>query len=140
MIRINYQITIPESEITLDFVRSSGPGGQNVNKVSTQVQLRFDVVGSPSLPDLVRDRLMQLQRNKITSDGILIIKANRFRSQEQNRTDAVDKFITMVRAAAVTPKKRVSSKPTKASKVRRVDQKRHRAKIKQLRRKVNDFD
>ena len=134
MIFITPTIAIHENEIKLNFIRSSGPGGQNVNKVATTVQLRFDVKNSPSLSDAVRARLMHLSGEKMTKDGILIIQAGRFRTQERNRQDAVDRLIKLIRKASEPPKTRIKPKPSKASKERILAAKRRRSALKRTRR------
>ncbi|MEN8247073.1 MAG: alternative ribosome rescue aminoacyl-tRNA hydrolase ArfB [Thermodesulfobacteriota bacterium] len=136
MIRITPDIVIHEKEITFEFVRSSGPGGQNVNKVSTTVQLRFDVRASDGIPVEVKNRLKKLAGKRLTEDGILIIKASRFRKQEQNRQDAVERLVRLLRAAAVKPKRRIKTRPTKAAKERKLGAKKHRGRLKKLRKKV----
>lgn len=137
MIKITSAIAIDENEIQLEFVRASGPGGQNVDKVSTAVQLRFDVCHSPSLPDDVRARLTHLAGRRMTKDGVLIIEARQFRSQERNRRDAVDRLIELIRKAAKKPKIRRKTRPTRASKRRRLEAKRRRSEKKRLRRSVS---
>jgi len=119
MIHITTDISIDEKEIKLDFIRASGPGGQNVNKVASAVQLRFDVYGSPSLPDDVRKRLILLAGNRINEDGILIIDARRFRTQNRNREDAIDRLIDLIRKSTIKPKKRLKTKPSVSSKRRK---------------------
>ncbi len=133
MIRVTDTITIDEEEIHLQFVRASGPGGQNVNKVATAVQLRFDVVHSPSLPEEVRKRLARLAGKRMTREGHLIIDARRFRTQEQNRQDALIRLVGLIRQAAQRPKIRKKTRPTQASRERRLESKHHRARIKYLR-------
>jgi ribosome-associated protein len=140
MIRITSTIAIDENELHFDFVRSSGPGGQNVNKVSTAVQLRFDAARSPSLSDGVRERLARLAGKRMTSDGVLVIVARRHRSQQKNREDAVERLLSLLGRAAVAPKTRRKTKPTKQSKERRLENKRRTSQIKQKRRLVHDED
>ena len=133
MIRVNAQIELDEREIQEDFVRASGPGGQNVNKVSTAVQLRFDVARSPSLPDPVRTRLIALAGRRVTQDGVLILSAERFRSQRRNRDDALERLIELIREACEVDKPRRPTRPTLASKKRRLDSKQRRGETKKLR-------
>jgi ribosome-associated protein len=133
MIRVNAQIELDEREIQEDFVRASGPGGQNVNKVSTAVQLRFDVARSPSLPDPVRARLIALAGRRITQDGVLIIEAERFRSQRRNRDDALERLIELIREACEVDKPRRPTRPTLASRKRRLESKQRRGETKKLR-------
>ena len=136
MIQVTHNIAIDESEIQEEFVRSSGPGGQNVNKVATAVQLRFNVVNSPSLPDEVRQRLISLAHSRITEDGVLIINAQRFRTQGRNRQDAIERLVELVRKATQEPKTRRKTRPTLASRMRRLETKQRRARTKSLRQHV----
>jgi ribosome-associated protein len=133
MIRITPHISIDEREIEESFVRASGPGGQNVNKLATAVQLRFDVRHSPSLPADVRARLAKLAGRRLTRDGVLVIIAQRHRTQERNRQDALDRLIDLIRQAAVRPVPRRPTRPTAASRERRIEGKKRRAGIKRLR-------
>ena len=133
MIQITPAIEINEREIQLEFIRASGPGGQKVNKVATAVQLRFDAANSPSLPDEVRRRLIRLAGKRITEDGVLVIHARRFRSQDRNRRDAIDRLIALIRKASIQPKPRLKTKPSKASKERRLEAKRRRSRTKHKR-------
>ena len=133
MIRINDHIAIDDGEVSESFIRSSGPGGQNVNKLATAVQLRFDVRHSPSLPNEVRARLERIAGRRLTRDGVLVITAQRHRTQERNRDDALTRLIEMIRAAAVRPTPRRPTRPTLGSKVRRLEGKKRRGGIKALR-------
>jgi ribosome-associated protein len=133
MIVVTPRIAIDERELDETFVRASGPGGQNVNKLSTAVQLRFDVRRSPSLPDDVRARLERLAGSRLTGEGVLIIIAQRHRTQERNREDARERLIDLIRRAAVPPTPRRPTKPTLASKRRRLDSKARRSRVKTLR-------
>jgi ribosome-associated protein len=130
MIRVTSQIALADDEISLRFIRASGPGGQNVNKVATAVQLRFDVVHSPSLPEEARDRLLKLAGNRLTAEGEIVIEAKRFRTQERNRQDALGRLVELIRRASEKPRPRVATRPTKASRERRLESKRRRAEVK----------
>jgi ribosome-associated protein len=132
MIRIG-DIEIDERELEERFIRASGPGGQNVNKLSTAVQLRFDVRRSPSLPDGVRARLERLAGRRLTRDGVLVISAQRHRTQERNRADALDRLVELIEQAAVAPVPRRKTRPTKGSRERRLEGKKRRSDIKGLR-------
>jgi ribosome-associated protein len=134
MLEITPTLSIDERELQIDFIRSSGPGGQNVNKVATAVQLRFDVRAS-SLPEEVKARLIHLAGKRITSEGILWIEAKRFRTQEQNREDALQRFVELVRRSLIKPKARKRTKPTKASKEERLKGKKKRGEIKRIRQR-----
>src|SRR4051794_41387776 len=133
MIRVTPSIALDEREIAESFVRASGPGGQNVNKLATAVQLRFDVRGSPSLPEAVRERLERLAGRRLTQDGVLIINAQRFRTQERNRKDALERLLALIREAATPPAPpRRATRPTLVSRNRRLDSKTRRGTIKTL--------
>jgi ribosome-associated protein len=133
MIRVTAHISIDERELEESFIRSSGPGGQNVNKLATAVQLRFDVRHSPSLPNDVRARLESLAGRRLTRDGVLVITAQRHRTQERNRQDALDRLIELIRQAAVRPVPRRPTRPTKGSRERRIESKKRRGGVKRLR-------
>jgi ribosome-associated protein len=134
MIRITQSISIKENEIREEFVLASGPGGQNVNKVATAVKLRFDVANSPSLPKDVRDCLLRLAGKRLTDEGIIVIDARRFRSQDRNRQDARERLAALIRKATEQPEPRRKTRPTAASKERRLEDKRHRSQVKRGRR------
>jgi ribosome-associated protein len=134
MIRVSPSIGIAEQELEESFIRASGPGGQNVNKLASAVQLRFDVRRSPSLPDDVRARLERLAGKRLTRDGVLVITAQRHRTQERNRQDARDRQVELIRRAAVAPVPRRPTRPTSGSRERRLEAKKRRSSIKDLRR------
>jgi ribosome-associated protein len=133
MIPLAGDIVIDESELQWEFVRSGGPGGQNVNKVATAVQLRFDVSGSSSLPPEVKERLTRLAGRRMTSDGVLLIKAQRFRSQERNRVDALERLQEIIGEALRKPKRRIRTRPTASSRMQRLESKRKMAAKKGMR-------
>lgn len=139
MIRITPQIHLDENELSFQFMLASGPGGQNVNKVATAVQLRFDAAHSRSLPEEVRERLIKLARGRLTKKGELLITAKRFRSQDRNRQDAIRRLVTLLQQAAEKPKQRRKKKPSQAAKQRRLEEKRHRGEQKQARRPVKNM-
>ena len=140
MIRIDHRISIDERELEERFIRASGPGGQNVNKLATAVQLRFDVRHSPSLPAQVRTRLERLAGRRLTRDGVLVISAQRHRTQERNRQDALERLIALIQRAAVAPVPRRPTKPTAGARERRLQSKKHRGSIKDLRQVKSNMD
>jgi len=133
MIRITDSIEIDPDEIDETFIRASGPGGQNVNKVSSAVQMRFDIARSPSLTDYARSRALRLAGSRLTKDGVIVITANRFRSQEQNRADALARLVELLQEAAHRPQYRRPTRPSRAAKARRTDSKTRRGTLKKLR-------
>lgn len=137
MIQISPTLAIDESEIDISFVQASGPGGQNVNKVATAAQLRFDVAGSLSLPEDVRQRLTRLAGKRMTTEGILIIDARQFRTQERNRQDALARLTELIREAEKKPRRRRKTRPSQESKRRRLETKRRRGQVKRQRGRVS---
>ena len=133
MLEISPAITIPDDELIERFVRSSGPGGQNVNKVASAVELRFDAAASPSLPEDVRARLLARRDRRITAEGVIVISGQRFRTQERNRQDARDRLAGLIQAVLTPPRPRIATRPTKGSKERRLSGKRERSQVKSTR-------
>jgi ribosome-associated protein len=133
MLDIDGQLAIPDDELVEKFVRAAGPGGQNVNKVASAVELRFDVAGSRVLPESLRERLLARRDRRLTDDGVLVIQANRFRDQSRNRDDARARLADILRAAQVVPKRRIATRPTRASKERRIEAKKSRSSVKRNR-------
>jgi ribosome-associated protein len=141
MIEITPTLCLDESELQLDFMRASGPGGQNVNKVSSAVQLRFDVRSSPSLTEEVKERLSRLAGSRMTGEGVLVIEAKRYRSQEQNRLDAIQRLVVLVQKALERPEIRKKTRPSFSARTARLDAKKHRGSIKRTRReKASESD
>lgn len=138
--RISASIDIPESELTERFLRADGPGGQHVNRTESAVELRFDVAHSPSLPDTVRARALARRDRRLTDDGVLVIQARRFRDQSRNRADARERLVELLRASLKPPKKRVATKPTRASKERRLAGKKQRGAVKRDRGRPGSDD
>ena len=133
MLPVSRSINLPESELVVRFLRADGPGGQHVNRTESAVELRFDVVHSPSLPDDVRERLLARHDRRMTAEGVLVIQARRFRDQGRNRDDARERLVEILRSALVAPKKRIATKPTRSSQMRRLEGKQQRGKLKQSR-------
>ncbi|HEU4669781.1 MAG TPA: alternative ribosome rescue aminoacyl-tRNA hydrolase ArfB [Dyella sp.] len=140
MLSISRTLTLPESELVERFLRADGPGGQHVNRTESAVELRFDVARSPSLPEAVRERLLARRDRRLTDDGVLVIQARRFRDQARNRDDARERLAEVIRGALVAPKKRVATRPTRASRERRLAGKAQRSRIKQGRGKPESFE
>ena len=136
MIKITSTVQLEEREVHYDLIRASGPGGQNVNKVSSAIQLRFDIRNSPSINDEVKDRLIRLAGNRVTNEGILVIEARRYRTQEQNRADALRRLVTWIEKALAIPKKRKATRPSVTARAKRMGEKKKRSQTKRIRRYI----
>ncbi len=136
MLKISNQVEIPESNVTVQAIRAQGPGGQNVNKVASAVHLRFDIRNS-ALPDVYKEKLLALNDQRITRDGVIVIKAQAFRSQEKNRIDGFERLITLIKKSVQVPKKRKPTRPSRSAKRKRMDSKAKHGKLKALRKKIN---
>lgn len=140
MLIITPTLSLPESELVERFLRADGPGGQHVNRTESAVELRFDVIHSPSLPEPLRQRLLTRRDRRLTAEGVLVIQGRRFRDQARNRDDVRERLVEIIRAVLLPPKRRVATKPTRASKERRLDGKQQRGKIKQARSRKPDLE
>ena len=136
MIKINSTVQLDEREVHYDLIRASGPGGQNVNKVSSAIQLRFDISNSPSLSAEIKDRLVRLTGKRVTNEGILIIEARRYRTQEQNRADALSRLVIWIQKAITIPKKRKATRPSVTARAKRMEEKKKRSQTKRIRRYI----
>jgi ribosome-associated protein len=140
MLTISHTLSLPEPELVERFLRADGPGGQHVNRTESAVELRFDVAGSPSLPEEIRTRLLERRDRRLTAEGVLVIQARRFRDQARNRDDARERLVEIIRGVLVPPKKRLATRPTRASKERRLVGKQQRGQIKQSRSRKPDLE